>query len=144
MRPPESPGSLQRPVRPWFLYEIREPGTEVWARLLGRERGFELARARSRGSRFWQTKYDFTRQQSASYQGAFEAVLAVPIAAGIGYWWDGRFDSAPIGLLVGTAIGFAAMLLRILRMRPSDPSSTTDTNTESETTVPDRDPESDR
>jgi F0F1-type ATP synthase assembly protein I len=61
-----------------------------------------------------------TEEQRASYQGAFEAVLAVPIAAGIGYWCDGRFDSAPVGLLVGTAIGFLAMLLRLVRMRPAE------------------------
>ncbi len=61
-----------------------------------------------------------SKQQSASYQGAFEAVLAVPIAIGIGYWCDDRFGTAPIGLFVGTAIGFAAMLLRIVRMRPAE------------------------
>lgn len=44
----------------------------------------------------------------------------MPIAIGIGYWCDGRFNSAPIGLFAGTAIGFAAMLLRIVRMRPND------------------------
>jgi len=100
--------------------------------------GFEFARKRGCGSGFWETKQSLSKQQSASYQGAFEAVLAVPIAIGIGYWCDGRFDSAPIGLLTGTVIGFAAMLLRIVRMRPreSEPGS--------EKPAPDADRESDR
>ncbi|MDP6980044.1 MAG: AtpZ/AtpI family protein [Myxococcota bacterium] len=65
-----------------------------------------------------QTKQGLTRQQSAAYQGAVEAALAVPIAAGIGWWCDRQFESQPIGLLIGVVIGFAAMLLRVLRLRP--------------------------
>lgn len=42
----------------------------------------------------------------------------MPIAAGIGWWCDRVFESQPIGLLIGVVLGFAAMLLRILRMRP--------------------------
>ncbi|MBW2292179.1 MAG: AtpZ/AtpI family protein [Deltaproteobacteria bacterium] len=86
----------------------------------------------------------------------------MPIAMGVGYWCDGRFDSAPIGLLTGTVIGFAAMLLRIVRMRPTDIETETDTGSETgpptgkepepepepnpgtENTAPERDRESDR
>ena len=113
--------------------------------------GFEIPRTFDRGSRFWQTKPGLSKQQSASYQGAFEAVLAVPIAIGIGYWCDGQFDSAPIGLLAGTVIGFAAMLLRIVRMRPPENETHTgevQTGKESkpgtENPAPERDLESDR
>jgi hypothetical protein len=44
----------------------------------------------------------------------------VPIAIGFGYWCDSYLDSAPVGLLVGAVIGFCAMLLRIVRMRPAE------------------------
>jgi len=73
-----------------------------------------------------------SEEQTASYQGAFEAVLAVPIAAGIGYWCDGRFDSAPIGVLIGVGIGFFAMMLRIVRMRPEETAGPTDPSDPSE------------
>jgi len=49
-----------------------------------------------------------------------EAVLVVPIAIGIGWGCDRMFDSSPIGMGIGVVLGFAAMLLRILRMRPSE------------------------
>ncbi len=54
--------------------------------------------------------------QARSYQGAIEAVFAVLIGAGIGYWVDRRLGSTPWGLLIGLAIGFAAMVLRLLRL----------------------------
>ena len=88
-----------------------------------------------------------TEQQTASYQGAFEAVLAVPIAAGFGYWFDRGFDSAPVGLLVGVGIGFFAMMLRIVRMRPEEPAGPIERATESSSTAdrPDSNgPDSDR
>ena len=56
------------------------------------------------------------RRQAKAYQGAFEAVFAVVIAAGLGYWLDGRFESSPIGLFVGVALGFMAMVLRLVRL----------------------------
>lgn len=115
---------------------------------MSRGHAFEFARVRARGSRFWQTKFSLSERQSASYQGAFEAVLAVPIAIGIGYWCDSRFDSAPVGLLVGTVIGFAAMLLRVMRMRPANLDTETSDEPEpdagTESTAPERDRESDR
>jgi F0F1-type ATP synthase assembly protein I len=56
------------------------------------------------------------RRGLAAYQGAFEAVMAIPIAIGGGYWLDGRFDTSPILLLAGAAIGFAAFVLRLVRL----------------------------
>ena len=57
-----------------------------------------------------------TRSKKAIYQGGSEAGFAVLIAAGIGYWLDGYFDSAPIGLLIGIAVGFASFTLRLVRL----------------------------
>jgi hypothetical protein len=51
-----------------------------------------------------------------AYQGAFEAVGSVLIACAFGYWVDRYWDTSPIGLLVGAVIGFAAMVLRLMRM----------------------------
>ena len=56
------------------------------------------------------------RRKGLAYQGAFEAVLAIPIAIGGGYWLDGRFDTSPILLLVGAVIGFGAFVLRLVRL----------------------------
>ncbi len=56
------------------------------------------------------------RRQGAVYQGAFEAVIALLIAAGFGYWLDGYFDTAPALLLIGTAIGFASFTVRLVRL----------------------------
>jgi len=57
-----------------------------------------------------------TRSKGAVYQGGSEAVFAILIAGGIGYWIDGRLDSAPVGLLVGIAIGFVSFTLRLIRL----------------------------
>ena len=51
-----------------------------------------------------------------AYQGAFESVMAVLFGAGVGYWVDGRWDTTPYGVLTGLVIGFAAMVLRLLRL----------------------------
>jgi F0F1-type ATP synthase assembly protein I len=56
------------------------------------------------------------RSQVRAYEGAFEAVIAVIAATGFGYWADSYFDSSPIGLIVGAVIGFAAMVLRLVRL----------------------------
>ena len=53
---------------------------------------------------------------SDAYQGAFEAVGSVLIACAFGYWVDSRWDTKPWGLLVGTVVGFAAMVLRLVRL----------------------------
>lgn len=54
---------------------------------------------------------------AAAYQGALEAVLAIAIGAGIGYWADGRFGTSPRWLTVGTVVGFGSFVLRLWRMR---------------------------
>ena len=56
------------------------------------------------------------RRQGAVYQGAFEAVIALLIAGGVGAWLDGYFDTAPWLLLIGTAIGFASFTVRLIRL----------------------------
>ena len=57
-----------------------------------------------------------TRHRGAVYQGGSEAVFAILIAAGIGYWIDGRFDTAPSFLLIGLAVGFACFTVRLVRL----------------------------
>lgn len=56
------------------------------------------------------------RRQALAYQGAFEAVIAILIATGIGYWIDTSFDTSPFGLLIGAAVGFGSFVLRLLRL----------------------------
>jgi len=51
-----------------------------------------------------------------AYQGAFEAVMAILVGAGVGYWIDRRFETTPYGVIGGVVIGFAAMVLRLLRL----------------------------
>jgi hypothetical protein len=57
------------------------------------------------------------RSMAAAYQGAIEAVLAMAVSALAGWWIDGRLGTGPWGLFVGMAVGFAALLLRLLRIR---------------------------
>lgn len=57
------------------------------------------------------------RRAAAAYQGAIEAVLAVVIMTGAGYWLDQRFETAPAFLLAGIVIGFCSFALRLWRMR---------------------------
>lgn len=54
---------------------------------------------------------------ASAYQGAIEAVVAMVFCALAGWWIDGRLDSGPIGLFAGMGIGFAAFLLRLLRIK---------------------------
>lgn len=56
------------------------------------------------------------RRQGLAYQGAFEAVFAVLIAAGLGLWADDHFRTSPRYLLLGTAIGFGSFVLRLVRL----------------------------
>jgi len=58
-----------------------------------------------------------TSRKGAAYQGAFEAVMALLIAMGLGYWADQKLGSAPIGMLAGVVFGFAAFVLRLMRLR---------------------------
>ena len=52
----------------------------------------------------------------AAYEGAMEAVFAILIAVGLGYWADEHFETGPRYLIVGAILGFAAFVLRLLRM----------------------------
>lgn len=56
------------------------------------------------------------QSQGKAYQGAFEAVFAILIAAGVGLWIDSRFDTSPWGLAIGTIFGFTTFVLRLLRL----------------------------
>jgi F0F1-type ATP synthase assembly protein I len=55
-------------------------------------------------------------RQAAAYEGAFEAVFAILIAAFLGNLADDHFGTAPRYLLVGFAIGFASFVLRLLKL----------------------------
>lgn len=91
-----------------------------------------------------------------AYQGAFEAVMAVVVGAGFGYWADRRWETTPYGLVIGIVIGFAAMVLRLMRMGrelpgagavPADaePDGRSDGQADGRTPVgPDRDSDADR
>lgn len=57
------------------------------------------------------------RGMASAYQGAIEAVVAMVICALAGWWIDRRLGSEPWGLFVGMAFGFAALLLRLLRIK---------------------------
>jgi F0F1-type ATP synthase assembly protein I len=57
------------------------------------------------------------RRGARAYQGALEAVFAIPIAGGLGYWADVRFGTGPIFLIVGLVLGFATFVVRLVRMR---------------------------
>jgi F0F1-type ATP synthase assembly protein I len=64
-----------------------------------------------------QTKRQGTaRRQGLAYQGSFEAVTAILIAAGSGYWLDTKYETSPYGLLIGTVVGFSAFVLRLIRL----------------------------
>ncbi len=56
------------------------------------------------------------RRAGTAYQGAFEAVFAILIGFGFGYWADVSFDTSPWGLTVGFALGFSAFVLRLVRL----------------------------
>ena len=56
------------------------------------------------------------RRQGLAYQGALEAFVAILIAMGIGYWVDQRFGTSPLYLLIGTGVGFASFVLRLVRL----------------------------
>ena len=57
-----------------------------------------------------------TRRGGAAYQGTVEAVFAILIAVGIGFFVDRTFETFPAFLLVGVALGFAAFVLRLWRL----------------------------
>ena len=53
--------------------------------------------------------------QARAYEGITESAFALLLPIGLGYWLDGQFGTRPIGLLVGVGLGFAAMMLRLVR-----------------------------
>ena len=57
-----------------------------------------------------------TRSFGAAYQGAFEAVFAILIGAGLGYAVDRRFGTGPWGVVSGLGLGFGAFVLRLVRL----------------------------
>lgn len=57
-------------------------------------------------------------------------MTALILSMGVGYWVDRRFETAPIGLFGGIALGFAAMVLRLVRMRPKAESDGRDGSSE--------------
>ena len=68
------------------------------------------------------------RSGGGAYEGAFEAVGAILIATGFGYWFDQHYETTPVGILVGAGIGFAAFVLRLVRLGKQlhgDPRETT-------------------
>ncbi len=56
------------------------------------------------------------RAGGGAYEGAFEAVGALLISMLAGYWIDQRYETEPVGLLVGAALGFGAFVLRLVRL----------------------------
>ena len=56
------------------------------------------------------------KRAGRAYQGAFEALFAILIGAGLGYWADAKFESSPWGLFAGLILGFAAFVLRLVRL----------------------------
>lgn len=56
------------------------------------------------------------RRQGIAYQGATEAFVAILVCMGIGYWADQRFGTSPLYLLIGTGVGFASFVLRLVRL----------------------------
>jgi hypothetical protein len=61
-------------------------------------------------------KGGFGRRGAKAYQGALEAVFAIPIAGGLGYCRH-ALRNGPILLLVGLALGFVTFVVRLTRMR---------------------------
>ena len=59
----------------------------------------------------------FGRRGAKAYQAALEAVFAIPIALGLGYWADRQFGTDPVLLIVGLVLGFATFVVRLSRMR---------------------------
>jgi len=56
------------------------------------------------------------RSDGIAYQGALEAVFAILIAGGIGYWADGHFGTSPWLLILGFVIGFGSFVLRLFQL----------------------------
>jgi len=59
----------------------------------------------------------FGRHGAKAYQRAMEAVLAIPVAGGLGYWADVELETGPTGLVIGLGLGFITFVLQVVRMR---------------------------
>ena len=68
------------------------------------------------------------QQYGAAYQGTLEACFAILIASVLGYWADEHYATSPRYLIIGVAIGFAAFVLRLFRLRPLLEASNEDDN----------------
>jgi len=62
-------------------------------------------------------RHEEGRRQALAYQGAIEAVASIGIGGGLGYFADDHFDTSPILLLIGFAVGFGAFFVRLARLR---------------------------
>ena len=69
------------------------------------------------------TRHEEGRRQALAYQGAIEAVASIGIGGGLGYFADDYFDTSPILLLLGFAVGFGAFFVRLARLRQALESS---------------------
>ena len=60
--------------------------------------------------------------QARAYEGVMELAVALIAPVGLGYWFDKVFETDPIATVAGAVLGFAAMLLRLIRFaRVFDP-----------------------
>lgn len=57
------------------------------------------------------------KRAAAAYQGALEAIFAIVITMLAGWWIDRHFGTEPAFVLVGAAVGFAAFVVRVWRLR---------------------------
>jgi len=57
------------------------------------------------------------RKRGKAYQSVMEAVFAIPIGGGIGWFLGGRLGSETVGLLIGLGFGFATFIIRLTRLR---------------------------
>ena len=58
-----------------------------------------------------------SKRDTRAYQSAMEAVFAIPIAMGIGWWADSKLGTSPWLLILGLVLGFATFVRRLVRMR---------------------------
>lgn len=56
------------------------------------------------------------RSGGGAYEGAAEAVGAILVATLLGYGVDQYFETEPMGLLIGAVFGFAAFVVRLMRL----------------------------
>ena len=56
------------------------------------------------------------RTGGGAYEGAAEAVGAILVATLLGYGIDLHFETSPIALVIGAGIGFAAFVVRLMRL----------------------------